>query len=304
MIALLLVTQNEAEVLAWNLRHHLDWGIDHIAVGDNRSDDATRDVVREFGDAVSYQLFPSFHQRQTVRHEMLVALHERFPIEWAGIADTDEFWWLPDRSMAEALAETPPEIVAVNFDAKLFVPTQLDGPEGAVFMRRRYRTATYDTPLHTSYREGKTWYRSSFIESQPADHFCNAHEHSCRLIPHDRYRYALPAVHHYMIQDEDQFVKKVARLIEWVEPPTDELERAVWDATPAREKDLPDSMAAFKREWWGVYKRGGEAAVRDYYRNVYTLPADRVREAVAAGELAEDDAFLEWTTARYGEGAQ
>ena len=130
MIVLLLVTQNEAELLAWNIRHHLEWGVDHVAVADNRSEDATRDVVREFGDAVSYRRFEDFHARQTVRREMMLAVQERHHVEWAGIADTDEFFWAPGATMRDLLADTRPDVVAVNFDAKLFLPTELDGAEG------------------------------------------------------------------------------------------------------------------------------------------------------------------------------
>ncbi len=299
MIVLLLVTQNEAELLAWNLRHHLEWGIDHIAVADNRSEDATRDVVREFGAAVSYRRFKDFHVRQIVRHEMMLAVQEKHRVEWAGIADTDEFFWTPNTSIRDLLGETPPDIVAVNFDAKLFLPTELDRSDGPVFLRRMYRTARDDTPLHTSYREGKSFYRASWLGSLPSRHNCGAHEHWCRLVPHPRYRPKAHAVHHYMIQDEDQFARKVMRLIEWVQAPSGVLQRRAWKKTPSRQRDLPKSMAPFKRQWWKVYQQGGEEAVRDYYRNTYTLNAERVREALASGELVGDDDFLQWAEGRY-----
>ena len=45
MIVLLLVTQNEADLLRWNIRHHLEWGVDHVAVADNNSTDATAAVA-------------------------------------------------------------------------------------------------------------------------------------------------------------------------------------------------------------------------------------------------------------------
>src|SRR4051812_13454597 len=104
MIVLLLVTQNEAELLRWNLHHHLAWGVDHVAVADNNSTDDTPDIVRELGDAASYQRFDDFHDRQLVRTAMLDAIRERHPVEWAGVADTDEFFWGPGPGMAGVLA--------------------------------------------------------------------------------------------------------------------------------------------------------------------------------------------------------
>jgi hypothetical protein len=294
MIVLLLVTQNESDLLRWNIRHHLAWGIDHVAVGDNNSTDATPDVVREFGDAVSYQRFDSFHDRQLVRTAMLDALRSRGPVEWAGVADTDEFFWAPDTDMKGLLAGAPDDIVAVNFDMKLYLPTGLDHPDLPAFMSREHRSAASDSPLHTSYSVGKTFYRSSWLVNV-------TDEHSAPDIPHAVFNlpYAGNAVHHYMVQDEDQFVQKVTRLIEWAQPPSGQLARRRWRAQPPRERDLPTWTARFKKDWWAVYQEGGEDAVRDYYRNVYTLSAARVQQEQAAGALVTDPAFASWSRTQY-----
>jgi hypothetical protein len=102
------------------------------------------------------------------------------------------------------------------------------------------------------------------------------------------------AVHHYMVQDEEQFVQKVTRLISWAQEPDGFLAKRRWRATPPRERDLPRWTAPFKKQWWSVYQQGGEEAVRTYYRNVYTLSEDRVRETIADGTLAADPAFATW----------
>jgi hypothetical protein len=50
-----------------------------------------------------------------------------------------------------------------------------------------------------------------------------------------------------------------------------------------------------------VYQQGGEPAVREYYRDVYTLSADRVREATAEGLLVTDPGFATWARSQYAE---
>ena len=155
MIVLALVTQNEADLLRWNIQHHLHWGFDHVAVADNNSTDDTPDVAREFGSAVSYQRFPNFHARQLVRAAMIEDLKRTATVEWAAVADTDEMFWVPGAGPREVLAEAPADIVGVNFDMKLFLPTALDPPDLPVFVRRVYRTSSSASPLHTSYRAGK-----------------------------------------------------------------------------------------------------------------------------------------------------
>jgi hypothetical protein len=298
VIVLLLVTQNEADLLRWNLRHHLAWGVDHVAVADNNSTDDTEAVVRELGDAASYQRFDDFHDRQLVRTAMLDDLRARHPVEWAGVADTDEFFWTPGTDMRGLLATAPDDAVAVNFDMKLFLPTALDHIGLPVFMSREHRSASSDSELHTSYSVGKTFYRSSWLTNV-------TDEHSDPRIPHPVVRIdslgAHPdaAVHHYMVQDEEQFVQKVTRLISWAQPPEGRIARARWKARPDRQKDLPTWTAPFKKRWWRVYQDGGEAAVREYYRTVYTLSAERVRETTAAGLLVTDPGFATWARAQY-----
>jgi hypothetical protein len=301
MIAILLVTKNEGDLLELNLRHHLEWGIDRIAVADNDSTDATSEIVRSFGDAVKTRRFSNFHVRQTMRHEMLHELVDESngALEWAAISDTDEFFWA-DVPLAEILARTPADVVAVNFDAKLYLPTALDAASGSILERRVYRTASDDSPLHTSYTAGKTFYRTSWLTSIPTDHWCKVHEHLCLDVPHPRYRPDLQLVHHYMIQDEEQFVEKVVRLIEWAKPPEGTVAAMRWRATPKRKRALPHWTERWKKVWWDVYQRDGVEGVRRYYRDTYVIPADAVERHVASNDLVLDSGLADYTRARTG----
>jgi hypothetical protein len=287
-------------MLYWNLLHHLESGIDVIAVADNKSGDDTRDVVREFGDSIRYRSFSNFGTRQTVRLEMLHALLEETSgkLDWAAISDTDEFFW-STIGLAERL-NVPDDIVAVNFDAKLFLPTAVDPAGGPVFVRETYHTGRTDTPLHTSYREGKTFYRASWLKTLPLKHHCKTHEHECQLVPHPQYRPDEACTHHYMIQDEDQFVAKAIRLIDYVmhryNAPTTLSARVRWNLTPRKRRKLNRQSAQFKKDWWGTYLRGGEPALREYYRTVYTIPKDKLAEYLADGSIVHDDSFARYAT--------
>lgn len=286
---LLLVTQNEAELLRSNIRHHLEWGIDHVGVADNDSTDATADVAREFGAAVSYRRFPDFHDRQIVRTAMLDDLRNRQSVTWVGVADTDEFYWVDGAvGVADLLTDTPDDVVGVNFGMKLYLPTDLDVPDDPVVMSRVHRSGSSESPLHTSYRAGKSFYRADWLTTITDEHWCPE-------VPHPQFRHDEPAVHHYMVQDEDQFVQKVTRLISWAPPPDGRIAAARWRRTPEIERPLPAWSAPFKKEWWDVYQDGGEAAVREYYRSVYTLGGNRRLEALADGSLVVDGGFAAWS---------
>ncbi len=294
MIVLLLVTQNEGELLRWNIRHHLEWGVDHVGVADNDSTDETADIVREFADAVSHRRFSDFHERQAVRTTMLDELRTQHPVSWVGVADTDEFYWADGvAGVGDLLVDTPDDIVGVNFDMKLYLPTDLDVAGEPVFTSRTHRTGSSASPLHTSYRVGKSFYRADWLTTITDEHWCAE-------VPHPHFRHDEPAVHHYMVQDEDQFVQKVTRLISWAPPPEGLIARARWKRTPEIGRALPGWSAPFKKEWWSVYQQGGEAAVREYYRTVYTITGERRRAALADGSLVEDAGFAEWSRRRHG----
>ncbi len=295
MIVLLLTSKNESEMLTWNLAHHLEYGIDHVAVADNGSTDDTQDVIARFGNATSTVVFDDFHARQAARMRLLDQLRARHTVDWVGVSDTDEFWFASGLHMADLLADVPPEVVAVNFDAKLFLPTALDAPDGPVMSRRHHRTASNDSPLHTSYSAGKTFYRGAWLRKI-------TDEHLNRELWTDRYRHEVAAVHHYMVKDEDYFVQKVSRLASWVQdergPIARRLRRRRGVPADPRSLELPSWSSWFKKEWWRVYQEGGEEGVRRYYRERYTLGADALAEHVARGEIVRDDSFADYVAER------
>ncbi len=295
MIALLLTSQNEGDVLELNLRHHLAWGIDFVGVADNRSTDDTQDRIRPFGDRVTTEVFDDFAVRQAVRMRLLHRIQERArgAVEWAGVSDTDEFFWSAAHgSMREVLADVPPDVVCVTFHQKLFLPTESDPPEGPVYARQMWRTTNYASPLHTSWVKGKSFYRTSWLREI-------THEHRAPEAPHAEWGPKEPIVHHYMIRDEDQFVMKVTRLTSW-QPRTGPRSwrtlhrlRAMLGMRPLR-----PAVSGFKMEWWMAYERGGEDGLRDYYRHQYRIQTGDIALHVAAGHLIRDPSFASFTAAR------
>lgn len=292
MIVLLLTTKNEADVLRLNLEHHLSWGIDHVVVCDNESTDDTADVVASFGDAATRLVFHDFAVRQKIRMRGLEQVKARYPGEvvWAGVSDTDEFHWAPGVTLPDLLAPAPADVVCATFHQKLYLPTELDAETGPVYARQLHRTTGPDSPLHASYREGKSFYRTSWLRKI-------THEHRSHLVPHEEWGPSEPTVHHYMIRDEDQFVQKVRRLTSWRERKG--LHSKLWYHKLRRLVGipLPPFVAGFKAEWWDVYRRGGEAGLRRYYRDEYRVQTQDVPGHIERGELVRDDAFAAYRRA-------
>lgn len=292
MNLLFIVTRNEGELLRWNLAHHLAWGFDHALVADNESTDATRDVLREFGDAVTHATVASPNERYVALAALLDRAESRHgEARWIAVSDTDEFWWAPTAGIGTVLDRLPADALALNAGQKLFLPTVADGADGPVMCRRRYRTGRDDSPLHTSYVRGKSIYRAGWLRGRVLD---DNHRSPGIAAPSWR-RSGVPLVHHYMIDGEDAFVRKVLDLGRHFPPLLESLRQR---------RPLDDDEAAalgfrgFKRTWWDLYATAGEDALRRHYRASYLIDEPALRAYLASGDLVEDRAFADYTAAR------
>jgi len=295
MIVLLLTSKNEADLLRLNIEHHLRWGVDHVCVADNASSDETPQVVRSYGDAVSTIVFADFGERQRVRTEMLRRMRERHVrADWAGVSDTDEFWWAPGMGARELLAAVPRDVPAATFDQKLFLPTEVDSPSGSACERMVHRAGGRSSPLFTSYSGGKTFYRGAALSRV-------THEHRNPDLGSPEWRHAVPAVHHYMVQGEDHFVAKVRRFPAW--RPRGRPAPVRWYAAllaAAAAPPAPALKSAVKQEWWRVWETGGEAALREHYRSRVRVRREDIDGHLASGALVRDTSFAEHCAAGDG----
>jgi hypothetical protein len=287
MNVLFVVTRNEAELLRLNLAHHLAWGFDHAAIADNDSTDATRDVLHSFGDAVTAETIADPNDRFAALRRLLRRIEARHgQAQWVAVSDTDEFWWLPGVDLRELVSQVPAEAPGLNSDQKLFLPTALDPRDGPVFVRRTWRTTGSSSPLHTSYRKGKSIYRASRVREHEI-----TSPHWCFAVAGAAWRPTRALVHHYMIDDEESFVRKVVALARW----SPQVRGAAPDAAGETGGTNPQvRFRDFKTAWWRIYESGGERALRDYFRTSYLISATALPGHVERRELVQDTAFADW----------
>jgi hypothetical protein len=256
-----------------------------VFVADNASTDNTQDLIRTFGSSVSTKTFWDTRKRQRVRMQGLEALRSRHQVEWAGVSDTDEFFWAPGTNIRQLLENTPANVVGVTFHQKLYIPTSLDATDGPVYIRQVYRTSSYESPLHLSYVKGKTFYRVSWLKEITSEHVCGE-------LPHAPWAPYEPLVHHYMVQSEDRFVMKVKRLRSLHGRYRERIALSL-GFRPELAKLERDH---FKKLWWSIFIRRGEEGLREYYRNKYCLHRDDVDRHMETGALLRDTSFADFKT--------
>jgi hypothetical protein len=118
----IMLVRDGADILEACLDHHLAQGVDHILVTDNRSVDATSEILHAYAET----------GRVTVRHEprddfdqgpWLSALARDAAMghgaDWVVPIDVDEFWWTDEGTVRDRLAAVEPEtevLVLSRFD--------------------------------------------------------------------------------------------------------------------------------------------------------------------------------------------
>lgn len=95
-LGMTLLVRDEQDILEANLRYHLEKGIDHFIVTDNRSEDATPDILRAHESAghltyISEQGDDYSQSRWVTRMARLAATE--YDADWVINNDADEFWW-------------------------------------------------------------------------------------------------------------------------------------------------------------------------------------------------------------------
>ena len=117
--------------------------------------------------------------------------------QWVAVSDTDEFWWDAGGTLRDLVSRVPANAIGLYSDQKLFLPTAIDPSEGPPYVRRTWRTTGPSSPLHTSYRSGKSIYRASWVREHEL-----TGPHWCVAVRGAAYRPPRALVHRYGL-DED-----------------------------------------------------------------------------------------------------
>jgi len=120
----LLVRDNE-DIIGANFDFHLSRGVDHFLVMDNRSVDATADIVRRYErrGLATYLFQPEDNYSQGA---WVTQMARRASVElnadWVINNDADEFWWPDEGDLKAALGAVPASAEGVVVERTNFVP--------------------------------------------------------------------------------------------------------------------------------------------------------------------------------------
>ena len=124
-----LLVRDEADIVDAQIAYHLHAGVDFVVATDNRSEDATPEILERYAHEGVLHLIrePGDDLRQSEWVTRMARLAgDRLGADWIINADADEFW-LAARSLKELLCAVPTRFGVVRGAWRNFVPRPDDG---------------------------------------------------------------------------------------------------------------------------------------------------------------------------------
>jgi hypothetical protein len=117
MLVMTLLVRDEEDVLAANLAHHFDQGVDFVVATDNGSVDGTVAILEAEERAGRLRLIhepdDTYDQHRWVTRMARLAATDH-DAEWVINNDADEFWFARDGDLASTLASTAEDVVVAH----------------------------------------------------------------------------------------------------------------------------------------------------------------------------------------------
>ena len=153
-LVLTLLVRDEADIVDAHIAFHLRAGVDFVIATDNRSADATTEILERYEASGVLHLIrepgDDLRQSEWVTRMARLAATE-FGADWVINSDADEFWWPREGNLKDVLAAVPGRYGVVRGAWRIFVPRPDDDRSFAERMTVRLCVPEYhDHPFSTA----------------------------------------------------------------------------------------------------------------------------------------------------------
>ena len=127
-LAMTLLVRDEEDIVAANIEYHLARGVDVIYVTDNRSVDATLEILRGYESTGELRVLlePADDYSQWKWVTRMARLAAADGADWVINSDADEFWWPRQADdLKQVFATLPPEVGGLRVARHNFAPRPL-----------------------------------------------------------------------------------------------------------------------------------------------------------------------------------
>lgn len=261
-LVMTLLVRDEEDVLRANIEFHLAQGVDFFLVTDNKSEDTTPDIIREYEAAgvarYIYEDDDDYNQAAWVTRMARLAAAE-YKADWVINNDADEFWWPRKGNLKTAFAAVPDQYNIVVGQRHDFVP--LSEEQGSFFDDMVYRKKV---SLNTI---GKPLPPKVAHRGDPA---VNVHQgnHWAELADGERVIENVLDIFHFPIRRYSQFTNKIIK------------------GGQAYERNTTQNAQA-GGTWRKLYKEYQKNGLVDFYRK-QSMSTKQLERGLRRGDLIMD----------------
>jgi hypothetical protein len=144
-LVMTLLARDEADIVADQLKFHLNAGVDFVVAMDNLSQDGTTEILESYARDGHLHLIrqnSEYLRQADWITEMGRLAATDFGADWVVHSDADEFWWPRGESLKDVLASIPGRYGVVRALLRHFVPRPDDGSSFAERMTVRISTSS------------------------------------------------------------------------------------------------------------------------------------------------------------------
>jgi hypothetical protein len=257
-----LLVRDEEDVLCANIEFHRAQGVDFFIVTDNKSEDSTADIIRQYeAEGIAKYIYEGdddYNQSAWVTRMARMAA-EGYAADWVINNDADEFWWPRQGDLKSTFASVPDEVNIVVGQRHDFVP--LIDERGSFYhdmvYRKKVSLNTVGKPLPP-----KVAHRADSEVNVPQGN------HWAELSVPEKTIDNILDIFHFPIRRYSQFTNKIIKGGQAYE----------------RNKIQPTSAGDTWRKLYKEYQKNG---LVDFYRK-QSITARQLERGLRKGELVAD----------------
>lgn len=148
-----LLVRDEQDIIRENIEYHLSQGVDYFIATDNRSSDATTEILREYEKKgilhYIYEGEDNYNQHKWVTR-MARKAHIEYGADWVINNDADEFWWPKSGNLKETFHKVGLEYNIVRANRYDFIVIDNYNPPfyHSMVYRQKHSLNPLRKPLH------------------------------------------------------------------------------------------------------------------------------------------------------------
>jgi hypothetical protein len=272
-LVMTLLVRDEQDIIRENIEFHLAQGVDFIIATDNRSVDATAEILKEYETkGLLHYIFEGsddYNQHAWVTRMARLAFTE-YGADWVINNDADEFWWPVEGDLKETFEGLQPDVNILEADRRNFIV--VESSDAPFWSRMVYCERVSQNVLGRALPPKVAHRGSAMVKVSQGNHAVDG-------VGEPRVVRGLIEILHFPVREYRQIENKIV----------------LGGAAYGRNRELPESAGRTWRELYKEYLAEGNLGL--YFVEQFH-DEQRLKKRLESDEILKDTRLREYFNAR------